>query len=308
MPRPRVRWQGWATGVRISNDELLELDCDILVLAAREDQVTSANAARLQCRLVAEGANGPISLEGDAILRDRAIPILPDILTNAGGVTVSYFEWVQDLGRLFWGRDEIRAKLAEKLNDAFDRVWEISSERGLPLRTAALVAGIRDVGAALEARGLYRETDLVRDAMISDPRSLPGTASAQEAGQVLTPPEVRAVYVVDPNGALTGVLTRKTLVAKLVAAGLDPTQTRSAASRSSRITRSTRTPRSTRRSTFWRSTTPNAFRSSSMAVWSASCHAASCSGDSRRTRSRPSPTTSERGCVNAEADPPRAAG
>ena len=79
----------------------------------------------------------------------------PDILTNAGGVTVSYFEWVQDLGRLFWGRDEIRAKLAEKMNDAFDRVWEISRRTGLSLRTAALVAGIRDVAAALEARGLY---------------------------------------------------------------------------------------------------------------------------------------------------------
>ena len=147
--------EDWATGIRVSNEELLELECDILVLAARENQVTAANAARLQCRLIAEGANGPISLEADAILRERAIPILPDILTNAGGVTVSYFEWVQDLGRLFWGRDEIRAKLAEKMNDAFDRVWQLSSERDLPLRTAALVAGIRDVGAALEARGLY---------------------------------------------------------------------------------------------------------------------------------------------------------
>jgi glutamate dehydrogenase (NAD(P)+) len=147
--------EGWATGARVSNEELLELECDILVLAAREDQVTAANAARLNCRLVAEGANGPTSLAADAILNERAIPVLPDILTNAGGVTVSYFEWVQDLGRLFWGRDEIRAKLAEKMNDAFDRVWEISRERGLPLRTAALVAGIRDVGAALEARGLY---------------------------------------------------------------------------------------------------------------------------------------------------------
>ena len=147
--------EGWSRGARITNEELLELECDILVLAAREGQVTAANAHRLQCRLVAEGANGPTSLEGDAILRERGIPVLPDILTNAGGVTVSYFEWVQDLGRLFWGRDEIRAKLAEKMNDAFDRVWEISSERGIPLRTAALVTGIRDVGAALEARGLY---------------------------------------------------------------------------------------------------------------------------------------------------------
>jgi glutamate dehydrogenase (NAD(P)+) len=147
--------EDWPAGVRTSNEELLELPCDILVLAAREDQVTMVNAGRLQCRLIAEGANGPTSLEADVILRDRGILVLPDILTNAGGVTVSYFEWVQDLGRLFWGRDEIRAKLAEKMNDAFDRVWEISHERELSLRTAALVAGIRDVGAALEARGLY---------------------------------------------------------------------------------------------------------------------------------------------------------
>ena len=147
--------EGWATGVRVSNEELLELECDILVLAARENQVTLTNAANLQCKLIAEGANGPISLEADAILSERLIPILPDVLTNAGGVTVSYFEWVQDLGRLFWGRDEIRAKLAEKMNDAFDRVWDVSTEKNLTLRTSALVAGIKDVGAALEARGLY---------------------------------------------------------------------------------------------------------------------------------------------------------
>ncbi len=146
---------GWAAGTRLSNEELLELDCDILVLAAREDQIHEDNAARLRCRMIAEGANGPTSLGADAVLRARGIPVLPDILTNAGGVTVSYFEWVQDLGRLFWGRDEIRAKLAEKLNDAFDRVWEISGEKEISLRTAALVAGIRDVGAALDARGLY---------------------------------------------------------------------------------------------------------------------------------------------------------
>jgi glutamate dehydrogenase (NAD(P)+) len=145
----------WETGERVSNDELLELDCDVLVLAAREDQITGENAPRLRCRMIAEGANGPTSFEGDAILRERGIPILPDILTNAGGVTVSYFEWVQDLGRLFWNRDEIRAKLAEKLNDAFDRVWEIAHERDVSLRTAALVAGIGDVAEALTARGLY---------------------------------------------------------------------------------------------------------------------------------------------------------
>jgi glutamate dehydrogenase (NAD(P)+) len=145
----------WEQGTRITNEELLELACDILVLAAREDQVTEDNAGRIQARLIVEGANGPTSLEADLILAERGIPILPDILTNAGGVTVSYFEWVQDLGRLFWGRDEIREKLAEKLNDAFDRVWEISEERGITLRTAALVAGIREVASALDARGLY---------------------------------------------------------------------------------------------------------------------------------------------------------
>jgi glutamate dehydrogenase (NAD(P)+) len=147
--------EGWDRNTRVGGAELLELECDILVLAAREDQVRADNAPRLQCRLIAEGANGPTSLEADEILRARGIPILPDILTNAGGVTVSYFEWVQDLGRLFWGRDEIRAKLAEKLNDAFDRVWEISHEKDIPLRTAAMVTGIRDVSSALEARGLY---------------------------------------------------------------------------------------------------------------------------------------------------------
>jgi len=147
--------EGWESGDRITNEELLELECDILVLAAREDQVTAENADRIQAKMIAEGANGPTSLEADAILAERGIPILPDILTNAGGVTVSYFEWVQDLGRLFWDRDEIRQRLSEKLDDAFDRVWDVAAERSITLRTAALVAGIREVAAALEARGLY---------------------------------------------------------------------------------------------------------------------------------------------------------
>jgi len=94
-------------------------------------------------------------VEADAILAERGIPVLPDILTNAGGVTVSYFEWVQDLGRLFWGRNEIRSRLAEKMQDAFDRVWELSEEKRLSLRSAALVVGIREVAAALDARGLF---------------------------------------------------------------------------------------------------------------------------------------------------------
>jgi glutamate dehydrogenase (NAD(P)+) len=146
---------GYPSARHVSNDELLELPCDVLVLAAREDQVTDDNAGRIRARLVAEGANGPTTVEADAILADRGILVLPDILTNAGGVTVSYFEWVQDLGRLFWGRDEIRAKLAEKLADAFDRVWELAGQQDISLRMASLVVAVREVAAALEARGIY---------------------------------------------------------------------------------------------------------------------------------------------------------
>jgi glutamate dehydrogenase (NAD(P)+) len=147
--------EGWDLAERLTNAELLELPCDVLVLAAREDQITGENAGRIEAALIAEGANGPTSVEADAILADRGVLVLPDVLTNAGGVTVSYFEWVQDLGRLFWTREEIRARLAEKLSDAFDRVWELAHEHGLTLRSAALVAGIREVAAALEARGIY---------------------------------------------------------------------------------------------------------------------------------------------------------
>jgi glutamate dehydrogenase (NAD(P)+) len=147
--------EGYPHAEHVSNSELLELPCDILVLAAREDQLTEENADRVHARLITEGANGPTSVEADAILRERGIPVLPDVLANAGGVTVSYFEWVQDLGRLFWGRDEIRAKLAEKMADAFDRVWSLSTGEGMSLREAALVSGIREVAGALEARGIY---------------------------------------------------------------------------------------------------------------------------------------------------------
>jgi glutamate dehydrogenase (NAD(P)+) len=147
---------GYETGVtRISNEQLLELPCDVLFVAAREDQLTEENASRVEAKLIVEGANGPTTLEADAIFAERGIAVVPDILANAGGVTVSYFEWVQDLGRLFWDRDEIRTRLAEKMTDAFDRVWSVSEEKGIHLRPAAMVAAIREVAAALEARGLY---------------------------------------------------------------------------------------------------------------------------------------------------------
>ena len=139
----------------VTNAELLEVPCDVLVFAATENQVTAANAPRLATRLVAEGANGPTSLEADDILAERGIPVLPDILTNAGGVAVSYFEWVQDIQRLFWDREEIRSRLSDLMRDAVKRVWTLAETEGLPLRRAALVTSVREVAEALEARGIY---------------------------------------------------------------------------------------------------------------------------------------------------------
>jgi len=147
--------EGYDTCERITNEELLELPCDVLIVAAREDQLTIENAARVHARLIVEGANGPTTLEADAIFAERGIHVVPDILANAGGVTVSYFEWVQDLGRLFWDREEIRARLADKMMDAFDRVWAVSEEKSITLRQSAMVAAIREVAGALDARGIY---------------------------------------------------------------------------------------------------------------------------------------------------------
>ena len=146
---------GYDRGARITNEELLELPCDLLIVAAREDQLTAENALRVHAKLIVEGANGPTTLEADAIFAERGIIVVPDILANAGGVTVSYFEWVQDLGRLFWDREEIRSRLADKMMDAFDRVWSVSEEKGITLRQSAMVAAIREVGGALETRGIY---------------------------------------------------------------------------------------------------------------------------------------------------------
>jgi glutamate dehydrogenase (NAD(P)+) len=146
---------GYPGADAVTNAELLELPCDVLVLAATEGQVTGENAPRLAARLVAEGANGPTTLEADEILGDRGITILPDILANAGGVAVSYFEWVQDIQRLFWGPDEIRTRLRELMRSALARVWTLAEDGGLPLRHAALVSSIREVANALRARGIY---------------------------------------------------------------------------------------------------------------------------------------------------------
>jgi glutamate dehydrogenase/leucine dehydrogenase len=147
--------EGFPEAVPISAEDLLALDCDILVPAALENAVHVDNAAKVRVKIVAEAANGPLTPAADRILEDKGVFIIPDILCNAGGVTVSYFEWVQDLGRLFWDRDEIRNRLADKMTDAFDRVWSVSVEKKITLRQSAMVAAIREVAGALEARGIY---------------------------------------------------------------------------------------------------------------------------------------------------------
>jgi len=146
---------GFPGAVEVTNEGLLELPCDVLVLAATEEQVTGENAGRLATHLIAEGANGPTTLEADKILVERGIPVLPDILTNAGGVAVSYFEWVQDIQRFFWGREEIRARLHDLMTDALERVWTLAEAESLSFRSAALVTSIREVADALEARGIF---------------------------------------------------------------------------------------------------------------------------------------------------------
>lgn len=143
------------TGDQLSNQELLELPCTVLVPAALSEQITERNAARLRCRILVEGANGPTTLEADRVLHDRGVFIIPDILANAGGVIVSYFEWVQDAQRFFWKEQDIRDRLQEIITGAFRRTLEFSQSRQATMRMAALMSGIDKVAQAHLARGLY---------------------------------------------------------------------------------------------------------------------------------------------------------
>ncbi|NIQ02460.1 MAG: glutamate dehydrogenase, partial [Nitrospinaceae bacterium] len=140
---------------KISNEELLALDCDILVPAALENQVTSDNADRVKCKIYAEGANGPTTLEADRILEDKGIFMIPDILANSGGVVVSYFEAVQDRQNLFWEIDEIYKRMENTMHQAFEEVYATRMKENVGMRTAALMLGISRVAEALRVRGLY---------------------------------------------------------------------------------------------------------------------------------------------------------
>lgn len=147
--------EGFSYGQKITNAELLELKCDILVPAALEMQITKENAPRLQCRILAEGANGPTTPEADVILREKDVFVIPDILANAGGVVVSYFEWVQDLQNFFWTEEEVTKKLRDILVKAFHEVLHMSQKHKVHMRLAALMIGIDRVARAMLWRGLY---------------------------------------------------------------------------------------------------------------------------------------------------------
>jgi len=139
----------------ISNEELLEIDCDVLIPAAVEGVITVKNADRIKSRLIVEAANGPITFEADKVLTDRGIFVVPDILANAGGVTVSYFEWVQDIQAYFWSEDEVNDKLRMIMERAFTDVYSLASEKGLTMRQAAHWIGVGRVAEAHLTRGLF---------------------------------------------------------------------------------------------------------------------------------------------------------
>jgi len=140
---------------RISNSELLELDCDVLVPAATENQITSQNADRLKCKVLAEGANGPTTAGADEILHKKGIFVIPDILANAGGVTVSYFEWVQDRMGYFWREDVVNQRLEEKMVASFNDLCRYADSHSVDTRTAAYMLAIDRVAYDTRMRGIY---------------------------------------------------------------------------------------------------------------------------------------------------------
>jgi glutamate dehydrogenase (NAD(P)+) len=146
---------GYPEAEPIDNDSLLELACDVLIPCALENQITARNAPRVQAQIIAEGANGPLTPEADEILIDRDIFIIPDVLCNAGGVTVSYFEWVQGLQSFFWTEDEINERLRQIIVRGFNLVSRVSQEKNIDTRTASQVVAIQRVAEAVILRGIY---------------------------------------------------------------------------------------------------------------------------------------------------------
>jgi glutamate dehydrogenase (NAD(P)+) len=147
--------EGFTGGEKISQDELLELQCDVLVPAAKEEQITVSNAPRIKAKIICEGANGPTVAGADPILVDKGILVIPDILANAGGVTVSYFEWAQDRAGYFWTLDRVNHRLERMMRQSFEVVYEAASRHKVPLRIGAYILAIDKVAKTLLVRGIY---------------------------------------------------------------------------------------------------------------------------------------------------------
>jgi glutamate dehydrogenase (NAD(P)+) len=139
----------------ITNEELLELPVTVVVPAALENQIHAGNASRIKAKVICEGANGPTTPEADEVLYKKGIFVIPDILANAGGVTVSYFEWVQDLQEFFWDEHDINERLERIMLRAFDNVLKVSLEKKVNMRTAAYVLAVDKVAQATTIRGIY---------------------------------------------------------------------------------------------------------------------------------------------------------
>ena len=153
--RQNVSVVGFPGADNVSNEELLELDCDILIPAALEEQITEDNASRIKAKLIAEAANGPTTPEADRILYDRGVVVLPDIFANAGGVTVSYFEWVQGIQAFPWTEEEVNGKLKRMMVDAYVAINGMSQQYHVHMRTAALARAIQRVAEFTRVRGIY---------------------------------------------------------------------------------------------------------------------------------------------------------
>jgi glutamate dehydrogenase (NAD(P)+) len=147
--------QGLQGTEKITNEDLLVLDCDVLAPCALEQVITADNADRIKAKLICEGANGPTTPAADEILEDRGVLVLPDVLANAGGVVVSYFEWVQGLQEYFWKEDEVNARLNDIVRRAFNETWGVYEGRGTSMRMAAYGLAVQRVAEATTIRGLY---------------------------------------------------------------------------------------------------------------------------------------------------------
>ncbi|VVE01270.1 Glu/Leu/Phe/Val family dehydrogenase [Pandoraea soli] len=146
---------GFPAAETIKDDEFWSLDCEFMIPAALENQITEKNADKIRAKIVVEGANGPTTTAADDILRSKNILVVPDVVANAGGVTVSYFEWVQDFSSFFWTEEEINHRLERIMREAFDGVWHVAQEHKVSLRTAAFIVACTRILQAREMRGLY---------------------------------------------------------------------------------------------------------------------------------------------------------